>query len=351
LAADPAVGVDARIHLGTIQFLIGKVQESVLTLQQAAGEARSDFERNFAWLMAGFALETLQRTDDALLAFENAVRAMPSARTSALALATRLALKGSRVEAEGVAAQALTSRDSPEPWLYPVAVYGVHETTSPSFVPDQSVQDVRGMAGRLAKVDRIRVIAATTEVHEVARMQAVTPELPLGSLEQIPVARVTSALNDAIALALLHQSPSDRRHVVVVFSDGIDGASVTDEGVLLKLAAQSDAILFYVRRDPMGLFGERNRSRMAAMQTSQQLWPTNARVFEDIAHSTGGAVRDQPINASMVPAFNDILLNLRERYVLWYAPENVKPGWHKTTVKVQRDGNYKLDARQGYFAR
>jgi hypothetical protein len=34
------------------------------------------------------------------------------------------------------------------------------------------------------------------------------------------------ALYDVVAAALLHESPSDRRHLVIAFTDGVDGASV-----------------------------------------------------------------------------------------------------------------------------
>src|SRR4029450_6585520 len=62
LAADPEVGVGAQIHLGILQFLIGKLPDSAQILQQAAVNASSDFERNFALLMTGLALSQILQT-------------------------------------------------------------------------------------------------------------------------------------------------------------------------------------------------------------------------------------------------------------------------------------------------
>lgn len=466
-AAEPLIRTDALIQLGSLQFLVGRLDESIDTLHQAAESAQGDYQRNMAMLFEGLALDARRRPDDALMAFKGAVLAMPSAKASAVALATRLVLKGDREEAETTLTRALTNGgDIVDPWSYPVASFGrlpeltaqlrhlvgfdtvntdrfdavshgappgqqqpaaadqsplapralvfaartttvgvdvsvtargrdvpdlsmadfqvfdngVRQTITSltreslpldvsivldladpvytvkgvaGYPPDQSLSDVSGMVGLLASEDRVRLITATTEVREVVSMRPPTATMSLERLGDIPIAHVTSAINDAVAIAIIRHTSPDRRHVVVVFSDGIDGASVTGESMLPRLASQTDVILFYVRRDPLAQFEPPAlRSRMAARQASQLLWPARADALEEAAQVTGGTVYRQAPRSSVLSAFGDILLNLRQRYIVWYTPTNLEAaGWHATTVQLQRKGDYAVAARKGYVAR
>ena len=52
-----------------------------------------------------------------------------------------------------------------------------------------------------------------------------------------------AALHDAMANVLLRTTPPGRRHLVLMFTDGLDGTSVLNGGNLLEVARQSDAVL------------------------------------------------------------------------------------------------------------
>lgn len=203
------------------------------------------------------------------------------------------------------------------------------------------------MVARLRSTDRLRVIAVYAEPYEIR------PLLPPGAPVQSGIVSRwqndhTAALYDGIAAALLRTTPSNRRHLVLAFTDGIDGTSVLSSGLLLEAAARSDGVLHVARRFS---FSEQVRSsNPRSLSEAPLVWPFDPRIIERLARATGGAVT-LTHEASVVSAFDRIIDTFRQRYILHYTPEGVAPeGWHEIVVRVTRPGRHDVDARRGYYA-
>lgn len=154
------------------------------------------------------------------------------------------------------------------------------------------------------------------------------------------------ALADGLFYALAWPVAPDRRHLVVVFTDGHDTASTIDIDTLPKLAARSDAVLHAVLWDSAGGSG-----------TSGGLWSTNPaayarqreasfRAVHQAVQRTGGTL--QRIG-NAPEALAEILADFRSSYVLRYRPRDTPaPGWHELRVRVTRGGSFTVRARRGY---
>lgn len=191
---------------------------------------------------------------------------------------------------------------------------------------------VGAVASRLRPVDRRAVLTFNDRVREV---HALAP----GGLPS-PVAlgqpRGLTALFDALSLALITVPEPGRRRMTMVFTDGVDTASLQDGPALVELARRSDSAVFSVA--------------VAAGTPGRRVEAPHQRLFETLAEDTGGASivlqPNQDLGASFVNAFEQF----RTSYVLRYTYEGPRqPGWHSLAVRVTRRGTYEIRARQGYF--
>jgi VWFA-related protein len=161
----------------------------------------------------------------------------------------------------------------------------------------------------------------------------------------------TAAINDAMAAALLRSTPPDRRHLVMMFTDGIDGTSVVPHALLLEAAKESDAVLHLARRLTEGEQALQRNPRSSNHDSQTLLWPAEPYLVEDIARATGGTVRHPRDDESMVGQFKQILDEFRQSYILQYRPTGVSAtGWHQISVRLKKPGKYDVRARRGYFA-
>jgi hypothetical protein len=158
-----------------------------------------------------------------------------------------------------------------------------------------------------------------------------------------------SALYDAVAASVLRTTPPDRRHVSLVFTNGVDDASALAGATLNAIVARSDSTVHVFRRlSP----AEQARERGAPPEfwTARLLWPPDPRLIEAVARTSGGQVYFQGGLGSLVEPVRQILDDLRQRYVLRYQPAGIPAeGWHEVTVRVTRPGEYDVRARRGYF--
>jgi hypothetical protein len=235
-----------------------------------------------------------------------------------------------------------------------------YTTTSSWMSPDvypQVRKDVASVAEALGSTDRLRVMQVDGGVgRELWSFQ--TPPFPLerlpedaggrpslASLRQASYGRM-QGLYDVAAAALLHLPPMDRRHIVVVFTDGIDGASVLPPSRFLSSARNSQAVMYLLRRD--------TQTEIAALQGIKSAtpyahlyWPPDARVIEEAAISTGGTVFHHP-DGAILSDLKRILDLFRRSYVVRYQPTHATAGWHETQIRISKPGNYRVKARAGY---
>ena len=136
-----------------------------------------------------------------------------------------------------------------------------------------------------------------------------------------------TALADASLGAMLLGDTDAGRTLIVIFSDGVDTASVTRPELVLETARRVNAIVY-------------------AVSTSGE----TPRFLRDLAAATSGRVLDIGRTGDPGPAFLEILQEFRRRYLVTYTPAGVdKAGWHKLEVRVKRSG-VRVQARTGYFS-
>lgn len=212
---------------------------------------------------------------------------------------------------------------------------------SGSVVPDIKSfrDDVRKIGARLQRSDRIRLVAFSTNVEEVSPMQPSTTPLPVDSLKSGGATR----LNDAVLYGLAWPPQAGRRHLVVVFTDGEDTSSVLDDHSVPAVASRSNALLHLVLTTPHVSGAP---MPMAARTSTPRLIASRDALIE-AAKQTGGDVHRL---GDAVKAFEQILADFRQSYVIYYSPQGVeRTGWHDIAVRVRTPGQFTVRARKGYF--
>jgi hypothetical protein len=216
--------------------------------------------------------------------------------------------------------------------------------------------DMVAVADALRPSDQLRLLQVDENVGaELWRMQPPPfplDRLPAGAAVLSEHARAQATygrmqgLYDVVAAALLRDTPADRRHLVVVFTDGVDGASALPPDILLALARESASVMYLARRDTQMEYAVKIGVK-GAMPYSSLLWPPDHHVIERATESTGGSVYYHP-QGSLLPDFREIFDRFRRSYVIRYQPTSTTPGWHDVSIRVTRTGKYDVQARKGY---
>lgn len=125
--------------------------------------------------------------------------------------------------------------------------------------------------------DRIRFLTFADDVREVFGFRSGGSAPPMDAL----AAGGWTSLYDALSLAFIHHPASERGHLIVVFSDGIDSSSTIDLATLRELTRRSEAVL-----DMFVMSPRPTRSRALPSRERPEMPPIGA-----IADLTGGATR------------------------------------------------------------
>jgi Ca-activated chloride channel homolog len=146
-----------------------------------------------------------------------------------------------------------------------------------------------------------------------------------------------TALYDALALALAHLKLGNRdKKVLIVVSDGGDNASKYKLDPILKLAVQSDAIIYTV-----DIHVEDDLDR-------------NPKALRRLAAATGGEDFVVESVLEVVPICKRIAHDIREQYTIAYSPANRKQdgAYRVIMVKAKAHGHGSLSVltRAGYYA-
>lgn len=144
----------------------------------------------------------------------------------------------------------------------------------------------------------------------------------------------STSLADAVTMALLSPTTSERRRLIVIFSDGLDTSSFTEGRTLVEIAKGRDAAVFTVALTTGG--------------ASRALIGRNS-LFGMLAAATGGEAtvvnRHEDVGRSFLKAVDDF----RASYVLRYTYAGpTLPGWHPLSVKVRLPSRVDVRAREGY---
>jgi Ca-activated chloride channel family protein len=157
---------------------------------------------------------------------------------------------------------------------------------------------------------------------------------------------------DAMSVALVSESPSDRRQLAVFFTDGSDSTSTTSGDVLVEVARRTRATLaFVVPAAVTRLSTITSGSGPATFSVPvQKVQVATSPLLRTLTHETGGTVLPVAASSNLSTAFRTVLNEFRSAYVLYYSPRGVdRAGYHSIEVKVKRDGA-QVQARRGYFS-
>ncbi len=147
-------------------------------------------------------------------------------------------------------------------------------------------------------------------------------------------------LYDAVYLASTELMKNEvGRKVLIILTDGEDAGSKVKLETALEAAQKSDVIIYCIDiSDRMFYVG-------MGMPFSGES------VLKKIAEETGGRVINVNKERDAHAAFQQIADELRTQYLLGYTPTNTRHdgGYRKIEVRT-RSGNYKVQARRGYYA-
>ena len=161
-----------------------------------------------------------------------------------------------------------------------------------------------------------------------------------------------TAIMDALYAALT--LPSTRsRSLVVLFTDGADNASWLDWRQVQKVAERSNAVIHVVGLKPPQLIAPGETTHFGIRSVPVES-PTDLEFeapwgLRQVAELTGGRYWEAESLDRLKIAFGAIAEAMGKRYVLRYAPENVKrPGWHRIELKL-RGKKGDVRTRTGYW--
>ena len=211
-------------------------------------------------------------------------------------------------------------------------------------VLDELRRALRQVRTDLTAADRLRLLAFNMRVRRLVDFtqpsadvdQAVAALRPGGS----------SAVFDALAVALATADAPGRRRLIVMFSDGQDSSSITDPDALLDVARRSTPTIATILASPLP---ERPAS---VLRTNASLASATVEALSDrLAAETGGMVTSVKAGESLTPKFRRMVQDFRSSYVLYFTPRGVeRAGPHTLEVRVKRPG-VEVRARRGYIWR
>ena len=205
-------------------------------------------------------------------------------------------------------------------------------------VLEQLRRSVRQLQPDLGARDRLKLVAFNMRVQRLVDFHA-PGSVSDSALASLPPSG-SSAIFDTLAVALGGAPSSGRRHLIIVFTDGKDSASVTNPEGLLEMARRSTPTI----------------AAVLATSTPEQPASTFAPVpfvdvrdlYDRLARETGGTVVYTRADEDLSSTFRRVLSEFRSSYVLYFSPRGVDPsGFHTLDVKVKQAG-VEVRARRGY---
>jgi VWFA-related protein len=151
----------------------------------------------------------------------------------------------------------------------------------------------------------------------------------------LPYASGTTALNDAVVIAMRHfETQSATKKVLIVISDGGDNASHHTFAQTLRIAQTANVVIYTI-----GLFDEDSADQ-------------NPKALQRLATETGGLAYSPTTAADVVRVCRQIARDIRHQYTISYSPTEERTNlYRKIRVNVIATNDRKLvvRTRAGYF--
>ncbi len=224
-----------------------------------------------------------------------------------------------------------------EPASVPVTVLFAVDVSA-STIGERQRQLGKGaalFAGGLTDADSCAVIAFAREPSWVREFAPCGPAV--GEDVQAMSAGGLTTVRDSLllSLALLHRQKG--RGVLLLFTDAYDNFSWTWDGLVMEAVRRSGALVYSVVARP----------RRAVRLTG----PTDAgyRLVREVSEVSGGRLLEVNDDSDLSGAYEEVLEDLRTRYVLSFTPNPKFHGFVPIEVRVKLRG-VEVRARPGYVA-
>jgi Ca-activated chloride channel homolog len=152
-------------------------------------------------------------------------------------------------------------------------------------------------------------------------------------------ARGGTALYDSIRMSIDHLKNKGRRDkkVLVVVTDGADNQSVISIEALVKLAQQSEVLIYAV-----GLLGAEERREAAKAR----------RALKELTTATGGEAFFPEELSEVDRIAHQVARDIRSQYIIQYTPSNAAMDgtYRQIKVAVNAPGHPAVRTRTGYYA-
>ncbi len=187
----------------------------------------------------------------------------------------------------------------------------------------------------LRPADRTSIFQVSEEVNELVRFGSRLEKI--NSVIRSIKPRGGTSLYDAVFLASESLSSARGRKVIVIISDGTDTTSQVQLRDCLKVAQNSEAVVYALVVQPIKSEPGRNLAGEHAM------------IF--LTEKTGGKFFKVSSPGSLHSSFINIRDELRTQYYLGYYPKQrgVRGEFRKIEIRVSNP-TYKIRAREGYYA-
>ncbi len=247
-----------------------------------------------------------------------------------------------RLQDDGTEAELVTFERGDVP-ITAVLLLDASESMAGEYL-DGALRGARGFLDRLRRLDEAMILLFSDRPVAATPFSNDREELLAGL--QGAEAHGGTALNDHLyaSLRLLDGVPG--RRVVVLFSDGTDVQSVLSMHDVLWKVRRSSATVYWIRLD---------RGGPASLSSAWRNFQANERewkALEQAVVESGGRVLGLGDIAGTDEAFQEIMSELREQYVLGYYPTQPKRdgSWRNLRISVDLPGA-QLRYRDGYVDR
>lgn len=153
-----------------------------------------------------------------------------------------------------------------------------------------------------------------------------------------------TAVNDFLYMSLKLLEPRVGRRVVILLSDGADVHSVVPMSEVLWKARTGQAMIYWIQLDE-----NKHKSYVSSWRSVEEN-DKEYKTLNKAVEESGGRIEKIANVAELEGAFQAILQELREQYVLGYYPSDIKKDgrWHEVKVDVER-GGVRARTRDGYL--
>ncbi len=150
----------------------------------------------------------------------------------------------------------------------------------------------------------------------------------------------------------------DGRKAVILLTDGADTGSMVDRDEVMRLALDSQAVVYTVSTLDeywAGAIASRMEYQAASQIIPKELTDAyiidNKRFLQRISEQTGGKVLDSAAYASLTDVYKAVADELKNQYYISYVPKNIlrDGAWRNIDVRVQRPAVI-ATTKPGYFA-